>query len=673
MKNKIDLLSILFILNLTFSSHFVMMAETKVINIVDDSDEFDTYNGQEYHPILSSHNDINPTEDLNSILRESTEDPLLEEVVVDNFSDSDKNNFTSQPESTITYSENNLKEESKKNIKSSGESESATLSLDNKQHDSIVIEEVDKTNSMPFSLDKDTSTTTKPTTFDLYTTTEPSMIKTETVSEQISNESTSSMVTEEPDFLSTSTIKTDNSIDVIATTEQVLIQTPSPVNNTTDIASSEFSYPDTKNSVNSLKPDIASSVVTNHHDTERDNSSITEKEVVEPLLDDNGDVSKDKPPIDKPIVVEISKPDKIEVTTQSPPPTTTEAEEPTTVYHNSRISSFSSLLPAVEANDSHIRPSKEPVVDFEESKAGFDIITFEMAIYTVFVLFCVTLWIIFKRLFSLDSINKDISPSQTSPASAKIINDVEKKRECLENIKQNLDLDNDTNLRVVAERLKGENQKLLRKLELQKKLKPIRSSIRDLQNNILGDYQTMINNRKIYNQKLKTLQNSAKKNMDLKNKIEVSKYEQLRLIKNLVSLENLLDVMRGVEFQERSNNLKQSTFEAKIEIEFLKEQVETFDKLSKQFIREYEELSKEISIEKEIELSREKEYRELRKELILLKENTDSIDEWKRKISLKMNKAYEYYRNYIFDYYKVQAYIEEQQISDQTQNELQVA
>lgn len=271
--------------------------------------------------------------------------------------------------------------------------------------------------------------------------------------------------------------------------------------------------------------------------------------------------------------------------------------------------------------------------------------------YTFYLLACATLWL--AANYILNKPKNSYLDSDETPKSSSIEN-LQKRKDSLNKLKNSLLSGRNTTIQDEINKIEKENSTLKKRLELQRRLAPIRMAKNEL---CIGDYDMIISQRREYLTKILRLYKSAKENKVLKNKVDCCKYDQIKAINNIIGLKNLLDVMRGVELEHQSNRLKEDTFEAKMHAEFLEEQIQLFDQLTKEFIRYYEEASEGIEWEKSIEASQKEIYDKLKEELTDIKKI--SIDEWNRKISDKMADAYKFYRNYINDYYKVQSYIVE--------------
>lgn len=253
-------------------------------------------------------------------------------------------------------------------------------------------------------------------------------------------------------------------------------------------------------------------------------------------------------------------------------------------------------------------------------------------IYTLFCIACVSILNLGKWLF-------------VGPKTAKTSTD-QPNRNSTESLK---DLKSLQNLKNQAERLRLINQGLVKQIEFQKKLEPIKDEIASLRENLGHDVKARIADRKLYLKNLKNLLLLQRKRTELEQKIHRFKHEHLATIQKFIKLDNLIDLLKDIEFQGLCNNLKESIFKKKIEIDVLKEQHDIFEAISEQFRVQCDQLTNEINQEKDKARMHDDELAELREIHRQLDEN-DSVDSWKSKIADKMSQTNQFYNDYYYNY-----------------------
>lgn len=252
-------------------------------------------------------------------------------------------------------------------------------------------------------------------------------------------------------------------------------------------------------------------------------------------------------------------------------------------------------------------------------------------IYTLFCIVCVSILNLGKWFF-------------VGPKTAKTSTDQPKSS--TESLK---DLKSLQNLKNQAERLRFINQRLIQQIEVQKKLKPIKNEIASLRENTGEDVKARIADRKLHLKNLKNLLLLQQKRDELEQKIQRFKHEHLATIQKFIELDNLIDLLKDIEFQGLCNNLRESIFKKKIEIDVLREQHDTFEAISKQFQVQCDQLTYEIKQEKDKAKMYDNELAELREIHRQLDEN-DSIDSWKSRIAEKISQTDKFYSDYYYNY-----------------------
>lgn len=132
---------------------------------------------------------------------------------------------------------------------------------------------------------------------------------------------------------------------------------------------------------------------------------------------------------------------------------------------------------------------------------------------------------------------------------------------------------------------------LLNKIELA----PMRKELAELS---VADYDRSLKERKSYLSNLKTYETIWNENKTLTKKINMTRYGQLQLLRNLVNLKDLPELTRDLEWTNLFNSLKDEIFEKEVEMDFLEEQIRMFRQLSQKFHDNY--LALVASIEKEL-------------------------------------------------------------------------
>lgn len=253
-------------------------------------------------------------------------------------------------------------------------------------------------------------------------------------------------------------------------------------------------------------------------------------------------------------------------------------------------------------------------------------------IYTLFCIACVSILNLGKWLF-VSSPNAESSPAQAA-------------RRSLENLK---DLKSLQNLQNQADKLRLFNRRLVEQIELQKRLEPVKNEIASLRERLGSDVNTTIGNRKAHLKNLQKLLQLKHERNELELKIQRFKHGQLVMILNFIELDNLMDLLKDIEFQNLCNNLRESIFRKQVEIEFLDEQVSLLKKIAKQFQTQYKEFSDELQEERKREKifdDESAELRQLQKEL----DEGDSIDTWKSRVDEKITEVDKLYLDYYYNY-----------------------
>ena len=217
----------------------------------------------------------------------------------------------------------------------------------------------------------------------------------------------------------------------------------------------------------------------------------------------------------------------------------------------------------------------------EPSKQLSDYISIKMILYTAFCIVCVAIYQWLNMLRGASSTIERVEPKSFSLGVSENVTVTKQKT-----VRQP-----SSDLQELYKRKMKENKLLSKRL----KLAPLKTAINKLKKE---DIDAKIGVNKNCLSKLRSYQSLMDKNRTLKEKIDSLRYGHLVMLRNLVDLNYLSDVMSDVEWKKVFAELKDSTFEMGVEVDFLDEQMKTFKQLTAQFADEYESLTRDIEQEK---------------------------------------------------------------------------
>lgn len=292
------------------------------------------------------------------------------------------------------------------------------------------------------------------------------------------------------------------------------------------------------------------------------------------------------------------------------------------------ISRDSSLMSEAEDTIPSVPPSSSPELNQPTLQLGLDSTT---CIYTSLLIVCMYLYL---GRWSFTSSN-NVTKSPPSP-----------KCDTTRNLSELKSLQN---LEKQANRLRIANRRLATRVKNRKKLEPIMNEIASLKERLGYDVRAKVVSRRRHLENLKNLLVLQGKQCENKHKIQLFKHEKLMMIRNFIELENLIDLLKDIEFQRLCNTHRESIFRTKVEVDFLKEQIDIFKSISKEFQVTYDQLSSEILQERNVEKIYDDELTKLRDSHTQLDEN-DSIDSWKSRIAEKITETDKLYGDYYYNY-----------------------
>jgi len=111
------------------------------------------------------------------------------------------------------------------------------------------------------------------------------------------------------------------------------------------------------------------------------------------------------------------------------------------------------------------------------------------------------------------------------------------------------------------------------------------------------NYDGCLAESKKYLNNVKKYEATRSVNQDLSTRMTMARYSQLKLIGNLVKVENLTDLIKDFEWNSLFASRREEIFERKVEIEFLEEQTELFRRLLIAFEGRYQSLKGTIQEE----------------------------------------------------------------------------
>jgi len=610
----------------------------------DDFEDWATSMANEYHPILSAHYDKRPHEELNRLIKENDQSmiPIYEESI-DETNESTTDDLKKQdgqvdPSATTEHS---LK--GQELFHDVSPESAAPIQLSTSFPPVEETQESQGANVTNVLVEVSSQADQDLLIPDIQIIDKTKTSKTEHhISSDNPIESSATSEIDPIDLTSASEIKPISSLGISNTTkmhvdESTLAQEPIGISEHVILA--ELSTPKTHETSASYVQSGSSKATQTESTVRSEPSVIVEKHVVD------ADTLQKRPnheTYDDPITVDISRDQKIS-TLQTDQQTPAATLENTQKISTSTEFSEDVMVAPVALEDQ--TPSTAAMSDNSDERSRLSATTF--LVLTMFGTTFIGTWIFLKSFLQSISQPKIGKPPEIP---TELEGEVEGMRHSLGDLRKRLGLDKDTDLKSHQKHLDAINLRLTKRLEQQKKLAPIKHSLNCLRDKLGGDVQLRISNRRSYLQTLRALRAVSERNSELKRKIQLSRYDQLVMIRNFVALGDLLDLMRDIEFNEVRKSLQDSSFEMSVETNFLSEQVDTFRKLTGHFVSEYEHLSNQILDEQRRQTKNEGEFAELRKnykELV----SSDPIDHLKRRIAEKELETDRYYKDYINNYY----------------------
>lgn len=516
------------------------------ITVEDDSDDFVPYDGHADHPILASHEDDSPNEELNSLSHSKVESNIPETNYGPNTKVFDVEasiepaiELTSQ---ASTEHEPDLKIDTRESQPSPPEPP--------KSHQPPMIPEPSLP-PLPI-LEKPAAQETEETTTEALETEVPP-VKTSEMETPSTEPSTTieSRLTDPP--------KTEDAISETATTEP---QTSEPTETQTHEPSTD--EPTTE-------PPSTEAPTTEPPSTE---APTTQSPSTEQSVSETPDTSSTE---------SFSMPSTTEATTT----TTTEAPKTSTERAQSRIppdtasiSTQTETRPSFDAHPYEIEANA--LLDEEDSGPSIlDMIQIPFSVVcTIFLLISVAAFQWLKSSPDVPMVTSEISTNKT-------VEDLNlKRKKQMEQKKRELSI------------LKRKEQELIeqkKNLSREMDLIPLKTRVNNLRK---MDLDSKIKSGLSLLAKWKTVESLMVKNANLKESIKMAQYDQLLMLQNLVDLGDLFVIMKNVEDNKRMESIREATFDMQVEIDFLGEQTKLFKQLEQKFLDDYISSSHEIDLEK---------------------------------------------------------------------------
>lgn len=592
---------------------------------MNDAADFEPYTDSQEHPIynppvLSSHNDPDPNESLESSLRVSKDDKLMDEVDED-----------------ISIGENG----DIKNIVTTESFETEQKTESSTPNISINIEDTteridSEAKSTPNPKEK--AYTEPPQRMEGQTTPEPAQKPTST-------EATPPNVTSIP------TVSQESSADQIPTEPNNLTNFPNSEQNISELRSDlPIEIDDKQTSTTELAPEVleeGASKMTTLGDVELTTPEPNQGQTLTKAAQQEATPT---PTVMQESTEDLASSETYEFGTHQIRETSTEETPDSTIQLTSKptLKVTSEQIPD-QTSTSAPEASYEPISDGENSQEESEEPGVDRTLLIVYTLFCtsiITVYTMGKHFLGF-SFSSDVHIATNTPSE--LVKEVESKRAAISDMKQNLGLPPNCDLKEHQRALKEKNEVLVKRIEEQRRLAPLRQDLQRLRDELGSDISTKVSDRKRYLQCLDTLQQVDEARMDLREKVERARYGLLLKIRNFVSLKDLLDFMNDLEFSRQSAALNDLTFELNVKAQFLSDQIDIFRKVATQLVGSYESLKSEIKVEESRNMKLEDGLRALKKELEELKSN-DSIDDWRRKVKDKESETDRYYSNYINNY-----------------------
>lgn len=632
----------------------VLMADAKVIS-TDDSQDFVVYEGyDDPHPILSSHNDKNPTEDLNSILNNLNDSTNREDLTQE-----EEQEVVKVIEDAVDYSPEKIQ---------SSVNDSVSMTVAPPQHDTIILPRFsaifqEGTKKDPGVIAKEKSIDGSEDASKEQLTKETEEVSRNDTETKIVNKSSEASIDEvkipetkfEPDSKEK---ETRFELDSERTLEPVLKE---------DSSANAAEFETTTNAI--IEDDVTTSMATPETTTAGIEDDLTTAMTI-PETTTNGGIEVD-------VTTAMTTPESnikegtgygMTASTISPDPIISESTE--SIMTAATVTDKKPEEPKVEKTEERVikdniqsqeLKKEQAVRDSPDLAEKLEILTIEQQqtietpdlneviaiesmadtfittnmIYLFTILLVIVTSLIFYKFLP--------SKVHSSPPETLDTSEIEKK--LLAKSKQELGLKLDADLKSELDRLRMMKEKI----ELQNSHKKQNKELKDARENFT---QARLS-RNLLISKIQTRKSAKHRLEELNRLLLMARNEKFRSIKNYCNGQDLLNSMRVIETQNMARKSENEIFEAKVEMEFFKEHEETLHKLAQSFVDEYDQLNQAIEAEKKSDA--EALNRNLKKNLALL----ESVNIWNRKIDEKMREAYKYYKLYIFDYHKVKSLMKE--------------
>lgn len=653
-----------------FSSKRSVTREPRRFQVLEDDEDFERYQMGEPHPVLSALFDEDPDDSLEKDSIIAVEDPLInEEEDIDRDDEKSSKNqslddltaSTGKQEEPVTVPTDSPLQEPD----SSSAEESSTTYINTADH-TPELANPDPTTPVPIAIPENKSTDL-PDKKDAEILSNNQLLDSPPAPSEKHEESvavTADFPSQEPDSSSveessTTYINTADHTPELANPDPTTpVQIATPENNSTDpplekdgeSSSKSRSIDDQTTSSEKYKEPLAFPTDSTQ---QKADSSLTEEPstTLTTISVFTSDLAYPSPTTPMPSQIEPQKGESIDS------PLREHAEMFNTDQHNDPITPAPIRIETTEydVNSVHDGSAHTTRVPIPSSFIFVDAIISvmdlsELSASYIFTSLCISIACVLLLKFGKIATTYDRLPSSDeAKMTAKTKNEIFAIRSQTDEMRKNLGLETDLTVTNI-DSLKNYNKMLERKLEYRKKLAPIKYKLNSLRSTLGSDIGSLISTRQRYLECLKNYKSMKDRIIEYQTNVRLSKYEQLLMIRNFVKLEDLLDLIKDIEFNKQTKSLRESTFEMKVESQFLKEQVDTFRQLTDSFIEQYQQLTKEIADEKVKSTENDRIYSEL-KEIYSEIDLDATIDDLKKRVDAKVLEADKYYRNYIGNYY----------------------